>query len=120
MLTAMIFANDLERMTGFYRDGFDLSVDVAESMDGYTVLVGDGVRMSLHALPDHLTSTITVSDPPALRTRSALKLLFGVADPPATLSQLERLGAQSFDTGDDDVWDVFDPEGNSLRIHPLP
>jgi len=120
MLTAMIFAKDLDRMTGFYRDGFDLSVDAAGSSDGYTVLVGDGVRMSLHALPDHIASKITISDPPALRTASAFKLLLGVADPPATLAHLERLGAQSFDTGDDDIWDLFDPEGNSLRIHPLP
>jgi catechol 2,3-dioxygenase-like lactoylglutathione lyase family enzyme len=120
MLTTMIFAKDLERMTGFYRDGFDLAVDVAESTDGYTVLVGEGVRMSLHAIPEHIASTVTVSDPPALRTRCAFKLLFGVAHPPTTLALLERLGGQSFDTGDDDVWDVFDPEGNSLRIHPLP
>ena len=120
MLTAMIFSKDLERMTGFYREGFELSVDAAESMEGYNVLVGDGVRVSLHSLPEHIASEITISDPPALRTTSAFKLLFGVADPPVALARLERLGAQSFDTGDDDVWDLFDPEGNSLRIHPLP
>jgi catechol 2,3-dioxygenase-like lactoylglutathione lyase family enzyme len=117
VLTTMIFVKNFDAMTAFYRDGFGLSVQREESMDGYTVLAGDGIRLALHATPDHISRQIVIADPPEARSDTAIKPLFGVDDPGAVRTRLEGLGGQAFDTGDDDTWDVLDPEGNVLRIH---
>jgi hypothetical protein len=42
MLTAMVFAKDLDRMHTFYADGFGLAVDRAASSDGFVVLTPEG------------------------------------------------------------------------------
>ena len=117
MLTAMIFAKDLDRMTEFYRDGFGLTVVPSESSDGFVVLHGDGARVALHAVPEHVTHRIEIADPPAARSEVAIKLLFAVDDVGVAIARLERLGAQLFETEGDDAYDALDPEGNVLRVH---
>jgi catechol-2,3-dioxygenase len=117
VLTAMIFAKDVAAMAEFYRRGFGLAPDTAGSSDGFVVLEGHGARVALHALPDHVAATIEVDDPPRARTGVAIKLLFRVEDVAGTRSQLEELGAQAFETGEDDAVDLLDPEGNVVRIY---
>jgi predicted enzyme related to lactoylglutathione lyase len=119
VLTAMVFAKDLDAMRAFYADGLGLVVDAAASTPGYVVLTAAGIRLSLHALPDHVAARITIDDPPALRSDSAIKLLFSVADVAATSDRLAGLGAQMFETTTDDAADGADPEGNVFRIHAV-
>jgi predicted enzyme related to lactoylglutathione lyase len=115
-LTPMIFAKDLARMERFYRHGFDLEVALEESSEGYRVLSGDGIRMSLHAIPDHVAARIKITEPPAARSDTPIKLLFGVDDVASTRAHLEALGGQGFDTTTDDAADVLDPEGNVIQV----
>lgn len=113
----MIFAKDVARMAEFYRSGFGLDNDAGASADGFVVLQGPGARVALHALPEHVASGIEVADPPQARSGVALKLLFAVDDVARARDRLEDLGAQLFETADDDAYDALDPEGNVIRIH---
>src|SRR4051794_20359468 len=118
MLTAMIFAKDHDAALTFYQQGFDLRVEDASSSEGYTVLVGDGVRMSIHAVPPAVAGAITITDPPRPRSDSALKLLFEVGDLATTRGRLEGLGAQFFGTATAGGFDACDVEGNVFGVAP--
>jgi predicted enzyme related to lactoylglutathione lyase len=117
MLTTMIFANDHDAMVAFYRAGFGLeTVDTPHSSDGYTVLAGADIRISIHLVPRDIAAQIPIADPPEPRSKTAMKLLFEVADVSATCDRLAGLGAQLFETNDEDAMDVCDVEGNVLRV----
>jgi len=117
MLTTMILANDHDAMVTFYRSGFGLeAVDTPHSSDGYTVLAGDDIRISIHVVPPDIAAQIPIADPPVPRSRTAVKLLFEVPDVSAACDRLAGLGAQLFETDDEDAVDVCDVEGNVLRI----
>ena len=117
MLTTMILANDHDAMVTFYRSGFGLeAVDTPHSSDGYTVLVGDDIRISIHVVPPDIAARIPIADPPEPRSKTAMKLLFEVHDVSATCDRLVRLGAQLFEANDEDAMDVCDVEGNVLRV----
>lgn len=116
MLTAMLFVKDLDAMARFYREGFDLVDDPEASAVGYVAFTGEAGKLSLHAVPEHISGQITIDDPPRPRTDSAMKLVFTVDDVPKVRTGLERLGAQLLDTADDHSVDYADPEGNVFRI----
>lgn len=119
MLMPMLFVKDLDAMATFYRDGFGLTDDAAASSPGYLVLSGEGTRLALHALPEAVAGRIAIADPPEPRSDTAIKLLFAVDDLPSTSTRLEALGAQLFDTGDDDAHDAIDLEGNVFRVSAI-
>jgi predicted enzyme related to lactoylglutathione lyase len=116
MLTAMIFAMDHDALVAFYGEGLGLAVDPAASSPGYTVLVGDGVRVAIHAVPGEVGERISIGDPPQARSASAIKLLFEVGDLGSTCDRLVELGGQMFETAQDDARDGLDPEGNVFRV----
>jgi catechol 2,3-dioxygenase-like lactoylglutathione lyase family enzyme len=116
MLTGMMFAKDVEVMRRFYAEGLGLVEDTDATTDGFVVLTGPGTRIALHAVPAHIAARITIDDPPAPRSGSAIKLLFATVDVAATRDRLARLGAQMFETLTDDAVDGADPEGNVFRI----
>lgn len=120
MLTGMLFALDLGRMERFYIEVFELQVVDDESSEGFIVLEAEGVRVALHALPDHVAARIALTDPPAAREEVAVKLLFGVEDPSAAIDRVSTAGGQVSHVASEDAADVLDPEGNVLRIQPLP
>jgi predicted enzyme related to lactoylglutathione lyase len=116
MLTAMIFAKDHDALVEFYREGFGLGVDEGASSSGYTVLVGVGVRMAVHAVPGEVAGRISIGDPPEARVGSAIKVLFDVGDLGSTCDRLAKLGGQLFETSTDDARDGVDLEGNVFRV----
>jgi hypothetical protein len=120
MLTTMIFAKDHGAMAAFYQRGFELRVDAAASSEGYTVLVDDASRLSIHAIPPDLAESITIAEPPETRSEGAVKLLFEVADLAPTCDRLVSLGGQLFATTTDDAFDGCDVEGNVFRVSSVP
>ncbi len=119
MLTALVFVKDVERMRSFYARGLDLVEDAVASSDGYVVLTGAGTRLALHAIPPDVGATITIEDPPIARSATPIKLVFAVPDLAPALDRLRGLGAPTFPTGDDDAFDVLDPEGNVIAIRSI-
>ena len=118
MLTALIFAKDHDAMVAFYRTGFGLSVVEHVSSPGYTVLADGTTRLAIHAVPPEVAEGITITDPPAARPNSAVKLVFEVPEPATTCERLEHLGGQILGSGDDEARDALDIEGNVFRIIP--
>lgn len=118
MLTTMVFAKGLESMASFYREAFGLTIDESASEPGFIVLHGDRSRLALHEIPDHVASTIEITEPPAPRSGSPIKLIFSVADAAEQRARLVRLGSEIFETTVDDTFETTDPEGNLLRVMP--
>lgn len=120
MLTTMLFAVDHDRVVAFYVGVFGLQVDPAASLEGYTVLVGDGARLSVHAVPTDVAATISLAEPPEPRRSTAVKLLFDVDELAAVGERVVQLGGQLFETAGEGVADGCDVEGNMLRLTEVP
>jgi predicted enzyme related to lactoylglutathione lyase len=107
---AILFVEDLERMTAFYRDGLGLAVRREEP--GWVEL--DGV--ALHAIPDALAAGITIDDPPSPRADTPIKLVFAAPELAAARAQLAAAGAQMGEVREWGACDGVDPEGNVFQI----
>ena len=107
---AIVFVQELDVMTAFYRDGFGLAV--RHEAPGWVEL--DGV--ALHAIPDAIAGGITIDDPPSPRVDTPIKLVFAAPDLEAARAHLIELGAQMGDVKDWGACDGVDPEGNVFQI----
>jgi catechol 2,3-dioxygenase-like lactoylglutathione lyase family enzyme len=113
---AMIFTKNMERMTTFYRDALGLTPLTPESSDGWLEFDAGGVALALHAIPAHIAKDIEVTNPPAAREGTPIKLVFEVADIEVARVHLIKNGAVMSKPS---VWgscDGTDPEGNVFQI----
>src|SRR5690606_26018505 len=111
LATALIFANDAERLAVFYEAGFGFAVTHREP--GWIVLDAGGASLGIHQIPpEHACAG---ADPPRARTGAPAKLCFDVDDFAAAKRRLETAGA-SFEPpkpwDGDRARDGVDPEGN--------
>jgi catechol 2,3-dioxygenase-like lactoylglutathione lyase family enzyme len=113
---AMIFAQDMARMTAFYRDALELAFLAGESTEGWAVFDAGGARLALHAIPAAVAQDILVTDPPQRRADGAIKLIFHAADPAAARVRLIAHGAVMFDPQPWGGCDGLDPEGNVFQL----
>lgn len=117
---AVIFAKQIERMVAFYEHVLALSN--AYSDDDHCVLESTHLQLTLHAIPTPIAETITVCDPPALRSNAAVKLYFPVVSIAHARAQAAAFGGSVNPT--DNEWqgrgfracDGFDPEGNLVQF----
>jgi predicted enzyme related to lactoylglutathione lyase len=113
---AMIFAKDLARLTAFYRDLLGLPVVNAESQPGWVVFDAGGARFALHEIPAAIAAGITITDPPAVRESTPIKLVFATDDLEAACARLEAGGATLRPARAPGWRDGVDPEGNVFQI----
>jgi extradiol dioxygenase family protein len=115
--TALIFANDAERLAHFYGTGFGFPI--AHSEPGWIVLDAGGCELGIHQIPQEYLKDCVITDPPRDRTNAPTKLCYDVEDFPAAMKRLEAAGArfgQPKPWDGDSARDGIDPEGNVFRI----
>ena len=69
---AIVYVKDLARMRAFYERCFGLSV-VAAGDDEFCILASDDWELSLVAMPETVSATVVIADPPARREDSPVK-----------------------------------------------
>lgn len=116
---ATIYVKHLERMASFYEACFGLQ-SVAAAPGDYHVLESAHWTLSVVRAPAPVAATITLTDPPARRKHTPIKLSFEVASIAAARMAITEHGGQV----DDHEWefrgyrhcDFIDPEGNVNQI----
>ena len=114
----MVFAKDMARMRGFYRDVLGLT-PIDEAHEGFIRYDAGGVVFALHAIPAAIAKSIELAEPPQRRDDSAIKYTFHVDDLPAELARLATLGVTMSEPrtfGARTFSDGIDPEGNVFQI----
>lgn len=117
---AVIYAKNLERMRAFYEPLAELSV--AEIGTGHVVLAGPTLQLMLVTMPDHIAASITIGQPPTLRTETPIKLIFPVSSLANARTIAARLGGEvwpatrEWSFRGDRICDGFDPEGNVFQL----
>ena len=110
---AMIFVEDLDRMTTFYRDIIGLQIAESPRLADWVQFESGGAGLALHAIPPSSRKPAKLVAPPTPREQSSCKLMFEVGDLEAELTRLEGLGVMIL-RRPWGGWDAVDPEGNVL------
>jgi catechol-2,3-dioxygenase len=118
---AVLYVKSLGLMTAFYEKCLGMSaVDSAEG--DFAVLAGGGWELSLVSVPPAVAAAIVITDPPARRANTPVKLAFevagieglrtvvagagGLVDPAATGREFRGYR----------MVDAIDPEGNVVQL----
>jgi predicted enzyme related to lactoylglutathione lyase len=118
---AIVYVKDLARMRAFYERCFGLSV-AADGDDEFCILASHDWELSLVALPEAVAATVVVSDPPARREQSPIKLAFAVASIEGLRAVVTNAGGHMDPI--ESTWefrsrrhlDCVDPEGNVVQL----
>jgi len=113
---AMIFAKNIERMMAFYRDALGLTPLPDKSSEGWIEFDAGGVALALHAIPAHIAKDIEITNPPAAREGTPIKLVFEVPDIEVARIHLINHGAVMSEPSAWGSCDGADPEGNVFQI----
>ena len=116
---ATVFVKDLDRMAAFYGACFGLE-PVAEAPGDYRVLESECWTLSIVQVPPAVAADITLTNPPARREASPIKLSFEVSSIAAVRAAITDLGGQV----DSHEWEFrgfrqcnfIDPEGNVNEV----
>jgi predicted enzyme related to lactoylglutathione lyase len=114
----VLYASDVPRLQTFYESVCGL--EVAESTPEFVTLTSETWELTLVAVPEAVAATIGVTDPPRRRTRTPIKLAFGVA----SLAEARSAAAAAGGVVDSAEWvldgavvcDGHDPEGNVVQL----
>lgn len=117
---AVVYACDLARVAAYYAAVADLA-EVSRAAD-HVVLEREGLRVTVVAIPEAISRTIELTDPPARREETALKLSFPVADIAAARAVAAAHGgtidppAREWEFRGERICDGHDPEGNVIQV----
>lgn len=114
--TAIVFVKDMKKMTAFYRDGLGLRFLAERSSPGWAEFDAGGAHLALHAIPPEVAAGIEVSEPPAPRGETPIKLVFQADDVEAARTRLTSHGAVLGETRAWGACDGLDPEGNVFQL----
>lgn len=112
---AVVYACDLDRIAAFHAAVADLE-EVSKALD-HVVLERAGHRITVVAIPEAISRTIEITDPPARREDTALKLSFPVVDIAAAAAQGGVIDPpeREWEFRGERVCDGHDPEGNVIQ-----
>jgi predicted enzyme related to lactoylglutathione lyase len=116
VVSAVLFARDLSKVAGFYREVF--GVRASRSDTDHAVLDFGGFDLVIHQIPSHLVASAAVDSPPQRRERSAVRLDFPVSDIAHSRREANRFGGAIDDLpppwagGDTSFYLGYDAEGN--------
>jgi len=117
--SAILYVKDMEAMKRFYGEMLGAIPSDQGSTDTWVIFETDGARLSLHAIPAEIASSIEINSPPKPREESPVKLIFEVKDVELERSRLESLGIQILRRPRQkaaETCDAVDPEGNVFQI----
>jgi catechol 2,3-dioxygenase-like lactoylglutathione lyase family enzyme len=109
---AMIFVNDLPRMTAFYST--TLGLTIVHQIDEYVEFEAGSARFGLHQIPQELRCES--SSPVRPRENNPIKLSFEVNDVETERTRLTAMGVTIL-TRPWGAYDGVDPEGNIFGIY---
>lgn len=110
----MLYVKDLPRMAAFY--AVLLGCEPVKLNDQWAEFkLSSGAILGLHAIPASIAETIVITDPPAIREETPIKLVFETADAAAEAARLEQQGVILIQRPWGS-WDGLDPEGNVFGL----
>lgn len=117
---AVIFAKDIRRVAAFYEHLCALAVVDAHS--DHIVLESGAVQLVIHGIPLRIAQDIHITQPPAVREETPIKLFFPVASLAEARALAAQWGGQLLPVGRE--WeargfracDGHDPEGNVVQF----
>jgi len=117
---AVIFAKDIRRVAAFYEHLCALAVVDAHS--DHIVLESGAVQLVIHGIPLRIAQDIHITQPPAVREETPIKLFFPVASLAEARALAAQWGGQLLPAGRE--WeargfracDGHDPEGNVVQF----
>jgi predicted enzyme related to lactoylglutathione lyase len=116
---ATIFVRHLDAVAAFYAECFGL-VEVAAGPGEYRIVESEAWTLTFVQVPPAVAATITISDPPAPREATPIKLSFAVpsiADARATIVGLGgRVDEREWEFRGSRHCDCNDPEGNVVEL----
>jgi predicted enzyme related to lactoylglutathione lyase len=118
---AVLYVTDLRLMRTFYERCFGMSA-VKSGGDDFCVLASDDWDLSLVTVPGATAATIVITDPPARREDSPVKLAFAVPSIEELHAVVTGAGGQIYPA--ESAWefrgqrhlDCLDPEGNVVQL----
>jgi predicted enzyme related to lactoylglutathione lyase len=116
----VIFAKNKKRVSAFYEQALNLSVE--ESDTSHDLLRGHGYEVVIHTIPRKYAAGITIEKPPAPREHTPFKPTFVVTSLAAVRSAVEATGG--YLKPESGAWhfrghvvlDGWDPEGNIVQF----
>jgi predicted enzyme related to lactoylglutathione lyase len=118
--SAVVFAKDIETMARFYRETVEMT-EVHRDKD-HIVLDEDGFQLVIHGIPEQIAATIAITQPPALRDETPLKICLPVSSIEFARSKAAELGGhigtktQEWAARGFRACDGYDPEGNVFQV----
>jgi len=117
---AVLFAKDIARVAKFYAGVVPMTV----ALEGPDLIVLESAQSQLvvHPIPAKIAESIEITDPPALRTDVAVKLIFPVASLAEARAVAPALGGALNPPGKEfaargfRACDGHDPEGNVVQL----
>lgn len=119
-LSLVVYAKDREVLFRFYSELLDLSE--VEVGNGFTLLCGPGVELSVVGIPEDIAAGIQISSPPVIREESPLKFSFLVGSISHAVQRVAKAGGSFKSLESAWSWrgmrhlDGNDPEGNVLQL----
>lgn len=119
-LLLVVYAQDIQRVAAFYAR--TLSGRVAETGDGYVLVVDDRCEVAVVQMPRSLIAANPLSDPPHVREHTPLKPSFFVDDLPRVRAAAADTGGAVRAAAAEWEWraqvhvDGYDPEGNPVQF----
>ena len=116
----VLYAKHVHRVAQFYRRALDL--ETAEEDDGFMVLRGQAVELTMVRIPQHIAADIEITTPPHVREDTPFKPSFLVPDLQAVREAVAATGGQLRPPGDEWLFrgalrvDGWDPEGNVVQF----
>jgi predicted enzyme related to lactoylglutathione lyase len=111
----VVFAKDVARLRTFYRDGLGLPI-VTDEPDWVQFDAG-GVLLAVHAIPPAIAATIVIEEPaPVIRSSTALKPVFFVADATVASDRVADHGGFVLQVPSATTVRCMDPEGNVFDV----
>lgn len=120
---AVIYAKEIDRVSRFYREA--LGFQATRIAPDHQLLEIPGFQLVIHSIPAAISETITITDPPELRTDAAQKLIFYVAELGVTRQTAMKLGGglnppeSEWQFQGHTVCDGYDPEGNIFQLRQI-
>lgn len=119
-LHAVVYALDLARVAAFYEAV--LGWQRTENTQSFVLLDGGACELSVVQVPPEVAAGIVLTDPPAVREHTPIKLSFAVADFEAARQAAQAGGGHLKPAAAAWAWrgclhlDGADPEGNVFQL----
>ncbi len=119
-VSLVVYAKDREVLSRFYTELLGLTE--VEVGNGFTLLSGTGVELSVVGIPEDIAAGIQISSPPVTREETPLKFSFLVGSISQAVQRVGKAGGSFKSLESAWSWrgmrhlDGHDPEGNVLQL----